>query len=236
MSLGHSNRASHEIRGADQGSPPPTWSKATGGVRRRPRRPAGRGRVRIGDIVAVGAACLLIIGCTLERRHAVLTFFFNDVPPLGGGNSVTAVDSAPTGSAKDGKPAALPLIPHSPYAKKECDRCHPKNVLLIIGKGRQPGFCFQCHEHEAHKTLFASYTYLHGPVVVEGCLDCHNPHSSKYPGLALDPDPALCYRCHVRDVMLELPGHRGWPGGTCLRCHDPHGGNERYFLRAGNEP
>jgi len=86
----------------------------------------------------------------------------------------------------------------------------------------------------------AKYRYVHAPVAVAACSYCHLPHSSVSEHLLgfvgsdkkiyFDVGERLCLRCHrKKDVITEkhpIPADK-----PCLDCHQPHGGEDPYFLR-----
>ncbi|PIY29104.1 MAG: hypothetical protein CO105_05310 [Comamonadaceae bacterium CG_4_9_14_3_um_filter_60_33] len=100
-----------------------------------------------------------------------------------------------------------------------------------------PALCISCHE----QALFEG-NMVHAPVNTGLCLECHNPHSSNYPGLLKKKPAALCLNCHS-DIEnsehlisgLSTKGHPlgnirenvedpKRPGKTfyCASCHEPH--------------
>ena len=114
---------------------------------------------------------------------------------------------------------------HPPYAEKRCNDCHDKN--------KESGFvveadklCAHCHKG------FPTGQFIHGPVAVGACLKCHVPHSSKEPALLVRPKGEVCNVCHLE--MRTAPGLHKTAAArelACVDCHDPHAGNNRYFLK-----
>jgi predicted CXXCH cytochrome family protein len=114
---------------------------------------------------------------------------------------------------------------HPPYVEKRCNDCHDKN--------KESGFvveadklCVHCH------TGFPSGEFVHGPVAVGACLKCHVPHSSKYPSLLVRPRTEVCSICHTEPrAAMGLHKTAISKEIACVDCHNPHAGNDRYFLR-----
>ncbi len=88
--------------------------------------------------------------------------------------------------------------------------------------------CFECHL-ETKKLL--KKDVLHKPVNDGACIECHNPHTSRYGGLLNDSPETLCYRCHDKDDGFSgSVVHRPVEEGGCLICHDPHASNYDVLL------
>jgi predicted CXXCH cytochrome family protein len=180
------------------------------------------------------AAYLSLFGCSPSVRHEVLTFLFDGVPQPGM-EEETEQEISPQyfGKPREGVAIRRPkMLFHRPYREHQCDRCHPKERSLYLGEGfDRRGLCFTCHEHAALKTTLESLPFHHGPVAARNCLACHDAHESIYQKLLAAPDPDLCYRCHEPESIVASGSHGEWTDGTCLPCHDPHGGSDRFFLR-----
>lgn len=179
----------------------------------------------------VAIAVLSQVACTRERSHEILTIFFDGVPPLDAPRkraeriSGQFISEAQTGSA----PRRLEMVQHAPYQKEECARCHPRELSFSLDEDfDRRGRCFNCHEHSAFKAKLDGYAYVHGPVAIRNCLACHDAHESRFPSLLVEAEPRLCFECHDRDAILSTDAHRGVD--SCVRCHNPHGGDGRYFL------
>ncbi len=73
--------------------------------------------------------------------------------------------------------------------------------------------------------LFAK-SRLHWPVADQrGCVNCHNPHASKYPKLVRAEGAQLCRGCHADTLqrIATMPvKHAPVDGGNCSACHSPH--------------
>ena len=114
---------------------------------------------------------------------------------------------------------------HPPYAEKRCGDCHDKN--------KESGFVVEADKLCAHcHTGFPKCEYVHGPVAVGACLKCHVPHSSKNPSLLVKPRSEICNVCHTEPrAAMGLHKIAMSREITCVDCHNPHAGNDRYFLR-----
>jgi predicted CXXCH cytochrome family protein len=114
---------------------------------------------------------------------------------------------------------------HPPYEEKRCNDCHDKNT--------ESGFvvpaadlCAHCHKG------FPTGRFLHGPAAVGGCLKCHLPHTSQNPSLLVKPKGDVCGICHTEArATQQLHNTMKTRGLVCTDCHDPHGGNDHFFLR-----
>lgn len=74
---------------------------------------------------------------------------------------------------------------------------------------------------------------LHYPFGEGECASCHNEQSL---GNMLEPQPALCYMCHVDLAESYNYLHGPVAGGYCSACHDPHRStNEKLLRYAGDE-
>jgi predicted CXXCH cytochrome family protein len=66
---------------------------------------------------------------------------------------------------------------------------------------------------------------------VGACLACHLPHESRYEGLLKSNVPQLCIDCHTTWDKRDVKAHS--KGKMCTQCHNPHAGNNRFFLEEG---
>lgn len=89
------------------------------------------------------------------------------------------------------------------------------------------------------------YEYLHGPAAAGECAVCHKAEKdnlqihSENPEKFLDftfplKDKQVCFMCHSDQINGDYV-HFPVMEGDCLSCHDPHGGNNRYFISGANE-
>jgi predicted CXXCH cytochrome family protein len=124
---------------------------------------------------------------------------------------------------------------HKPVAERKCNSCHTPH-LAAGGKltlGEANAVCIKCHEDKLQFYLFTP----HGQAAVRAgqsqCLNCHEVHSSNYPGLLRHEPYRICQACHsdrtphhfLVDADVEdkkLP---------CGSCHNPHGSETQYYLK-----
>ena len=176
---------------------------------------------------------LMLTGCNKHARYQVLNTLFDGVPHP---------DEALTGEAAADLEAPLdeqgrlkrlrPLTiryrhPSGGSAAGECSLCHGDTKALVI-----PGkdMCVKCHSQVKEKRAF-----IHGPAVLD-CIVCHDPHESKVRSLLKVMGNELCFACHYRQNREEAykdEAHKEVEGQEflCLDCHDPHGGNDRFFVK-----
>jgi predicted CXXCH cytochrome family protein len=65
---------------------------------------------------------------------------------------------------------------------------------------------------------------MHGPVAVNACNFCHNPHSSKLPALLKAAPAKLCMQCHGPTGLSQGTVAHADAESNCLDCHSGHGG------------
>jgi predicted CXXCH cytochrome family protein len=100
---------------------------------------------------------------------------------------------------------------HAPVKAGTCEKCHRSGGKLLIPINRD--FCFICHQ----RATFAR-PVVHDPVQKARCLDCHDPHGSRY------------VRLLKGNYTLDLEVRRGGREyGFCLSCHE----RGRLFDRTG---
>ncbi|MEN8118801.1 MAG: cytochrome c3 family protein [Bacteroidota bacterium] len=105
-----------------------------------------------------------------------------------------------------------------------CIECHNPHG----GENRympEKGSCYKCHEKYNEK-----FSYLHGPVAGEYCTTCHSPHMTKTKKLLIMQGSSLCLNCHNKELIFESDHHKN-VDKTCIDCHDPHGGEDRLFIK-----
>ncbi len=149
---------------------------------------------------------------------------------------------------------------HAPSVNFLCTECHTGKSgefnLQDEGKSKYlmpdpiMNRCFSCHEGVKEKWF--SNTSEHGPLRSGRCNKCHNPHSSAYEFHLRKPIWDLCTTCHAEKATgkhvigsFVFGRNRGShptrgrddpsrPGRklVCSSCHNPHGSNGIYLLRA----
>ncbi len=213
-----------------------------------PSRLAASVRLALGGLL-IGS--VVLIGCSEQTRHKVLSFFFDGVPAPGtdpGEEPITGewgellspdspeyqrikAERQARQVAQAGAPGAATaaaLASHVPYRDRNCAGCHrPELVGLPIEADAT--LCSTCHADHTH---FPPGAWVHGPTALGKCGLCHEPHESAYAHLLTEPMPKLCLDCHVDPKLLEQPYHRAAAAGQalCTRCHDPHMAANRLLL------
>jgi predicted CXXCH cytochrome family protein len=123
---------------------------------------------------------------------------------------------------------AILSVMHEPFQQNRCDACHTsqdafQNISIPTDEA-----CMSCHA-----TVKEAWPFLHGPVAVNECLWCHDPHRSTVPSLLRHPAARLCRECHTQELLNPgVPEHLDL-ASDCLQCHMGHGGTDRYFLKPG---
>lgn len=168
---------------------------------------------------------MFFMNCREDKKHDVLTFFFDGVPPLGQEKQVNA-DFRATAQAPEGPVWYV----HEP--RKDCTNCHDRNRQRVSYPQTYlnapiPKLCYNCHTD-----FTSSGKYVHGPVAVGQCLFCHNPHASKIKYLLLEPEPVLCFKCHDQFSIELIPAHVSKQMTMCTNCHNPHSSSTRALLKA----
>ncbi len=180
---------------------------------------------------------LMPIGCNQATRYKILTFFFEGVPPPGSRERAAAIakkkaqeDSSDDPVAKD-KPVRVARQTdssrHAPI--KYCNKCHRGTMRK---RKRQlikpvPDLCYSCHKQDYTRSV-----YVHAPVRIGDCLECHTHHQSGFIHLQKAAQPALCYQCHLQQDMNTIPGHQESQDVICTKCHNPHSSSEKKLLRS----
>lgn len=188
-------------------------------------------------IVLTGSAFLVFItffsaSCDEVKRHEILTFFFDGVPPIGYEDSDRDLFSDKAGMQD--KQIENEVVWYAHKARKQCDSCHLKSkssqwaVPEFVAE--VPQLCYQCHDDTT-----AADNYVHGPVAVGQCLLCHDPHRAKNKQLLKKPQPELCFQCHNNVQVGKIPGHADDMEGTCTKCHDPHSSSVKAMLKVDPE-
>lgn len=197
----------------------------------------GKRWVLFRGLIALPVCLLGLCACDPVTRHQTLSTLFDGVPSLPPTEVICRDELAKVAAAglsgADLKPS-LPgtkevptLINHTPYAEKRCPDCHG------VDKDKQGGLvvprlelCAVCHPDFLHGT------FQHGPAAVGDCLACHQPHSSINPALLVVDKKVLCSRCHREERLAQGMHDRFRDKGIgCIECHDPHAGDDRFFLK-----
>lgn len=136
---------------------------------------------------------------------------------------------------------------HGPVGTYSCGFCHaskgsPKHAVPRKGAD----LCYECHSDMAAQ--FKKKKLLHGPVEAGMCDACHDPHGSPNESQLHKPINELCLSCHghIRNqthVIRTVSGQSHPLSGkqdpakkgsgremSCISCHNPHGGEVRYYF------
>jgi len=194
---------------------------------------AGRHRWHLG--FAILAAGLLGAACAESTRYRVLTVFFEGVPVPGQEEILAYVPDgmvAETTPDDEGEPqrrlriaSAGEVRYHPPYSQFRCHACHAPDGGMVK-RTPQEGLCGQCHD------IPQSLRYAHGPVAVSDCLFCHHHHRGDFPKMLRYDTRTTCLRCHRQDDLTTGTHHVPDDTRTCTDCHNPHGGDNRFFLKS----
>ncbi len=180
-------------------------------------------------LIITGLVC--IVSCDKAKKHRVLTFFFDGVPPLWDPNAIQDPNSKAL-PVTAGRRRAAAGSDHG-WTKEDCSICHGEKADYSSSSklaSQVPGLCYQCHEDES-----MSQRYMHGPVAKGDCLFCHDPHRSGHQYLLNYSAPELCLRCHNREA-LEAIDHLVEPiYSKCLECHAGHSSPGRFLLRSNQQ-
>jgi len=186
----------------------------------------------------------LSLACSRTTQHRVLSFFFDGVPEPGGARDTAGASAGGQGSATVEPRLTAPprqYYAHTPYRENRCGGCHDSTSGQLI-RAVAEGLCLTCHSK-----LTADARFVHGPVAVDDCTACHHFHGSAFPNLLLFDPVATCLNCHDRvdlsagdcEYQSLAPTLTGVVADAapdvrnCVECHDPHVGNNRYFLKKG---
>jgi predicted CXXCH cytochrome family protein len=171
---------------------------------------------------------IFVLSCNEIERHHVLTFFFDGVPPLG----QEGLQEKTTGSVLseiEKTPSESLWYVHEP--RKDCTNCHDFSRQQMIStetylRTPLPQLCYKCHTNYT-----VSAPYVHGPVAVGQCLQCHTPHKSRIKHLLTEKEPELCYKCHDLYAIELISGHLTKQMSMCTNCHNPHAGSTKALLK-----
>lgn len=163
---------------------------------------------------------MLIFGCDKAKRHKVLTFFFDGVPPL----ELAYLDP----NSPDYLERVAEIQKKTRASRHESGRtcsggCHTDGILIKP----VPVLCYDCHDDYSKQTI-----HVHGPVVVGDCLFCHDPHASPNLHLLKKPIPDMCFICHDQVAVRLIEGHDDERYADCTSCHSGHGSNTRGLLKS----
>ncbi len=177
--------------------------------------------------VAVAAGLFLAAGC----GPVATSLLFDGVPPPPPPEAYCSGWLADKERAARGDvaPVTAPVVKgsvHAPYKEKRCTDCHDtgKQRGLILPPNK---LCFSCHDDVVNGS-----TFVHAPAATGDCLACHRPHDSSFSALLKAEKAEICLTCHGEKRLAGgLHGKVAAAGVVCSDCHDPHAGDNRYFLK-----
>jgi DmsE family decaheme c-type cytochrome len=119
--------------------------------------------------------------------------------------------------------------------KMDCASCHNAHGApgeKLLGEGSVNETCTSCHVEKR-----GPFLWEHSPAA-ESCMNCHDPHGSRSPGMLATPMPRLCQQCHIaveHPSAPQTPSARFVMGRQCSNCHVAvHGSNHpsgAWFVR-----
>jgi predicted CXXCH cytochrome family protein len=87
-----------------------------------------------------------------------------------------------------------------------------------------------CVTAECHGDT-AGHEFIHGPLNLNQCEPCHIPIGGRHEFRAAATGPDLCRTCH--DIEPDMKVVHGPFQADCTLCHNPHGGENRLFVKGG---
>ncbi|MGK2945090.1 MAG: cytochrome c3 family protein [Desulfuromonadales bacterium] len=136
---------------------------------------------------------------------------------------------------------------HGPLHLGGCTLCHNphgENHRYQLWAEGSLALCITCHGDKQNLVSKKDRVpYVHGILLGEGCVACHNPHASDQEFMLHKPINTLCLGCHSRQSKFSsghpVPRHpvagsaeHLRPGRelSCSSCHNPHGSSHKYML------
>lgn len=72
---------------------------------------------------------------------------------------------------------------------------------------------------------------VHAPVATGQCSFCHEAHESTVAALLNRPVGELCAKCRPAAQLKLVKDHTNPGNADCVRCHDPHRGEQWKLVR-----
>jgi predicted CXXCH cytochrome family protein len=205
-----------------------------------PRYRRGTARVSVCHsafvVTTTAVAILITAACSRESRHQVLVYLYDGVPPLDADRMEPASgpeEEGTTQAAGADPSVAKPkkdIYTHPHYWENRCGSCHNAGGRLL--RPVREGLCSSCHFQKPSEKK----KHLHGPAATNDCLVCHRYHRSKYEKILVADAQTLCSYCHTTEELTQDKHHKTMDKERCVACHDPHGGDDRFFLLPGVVP
>ena len=174
-------------------------------------------------LILLAVTLVLCVSCDRYARYQALSFVFDGVPHP---DDPPLISDTMTPQRR--VPGKVYQHPEGVDKRNKCAICHGS-----ISKMEMPpaDICLVCHSEVVKANFF-----IHGPAAIN-CVACHDVHKSDKKTLVRKTDPELCFDCHYTknsQNMYEPDGHQTLREGSmvCLPCHDPHGGRDRFFIKA----
>lgn len=113
---------------------------------------------------------------------------------------------------------AAPAAPAVPAAKP---------AAKSTGEIKLGGSCVtaECHANMKNNK------FTHGPLNMGQCEPCHIAQNNRHEFKAAADGRALCLTCHQSEEKKKVV-HKPF-SSDCSVCHNPHGGDNRYFVKGG---
>ena len=185
-----------------------------------------------GKIFWIVCAISVICGCDPLTAHKITTTIFDGVPSMPPAeqycqeyHEMKLAEERDAAQKQKMAELSASASTHPPFASKRCEGCHDKSKEsgLILPKQQ---LCFACHPD------ITKGAYVHGPAATGSCLECHEPHSSRFTSLLKAEKSMICGTCHKETRLAEsMHNNVAAKGMYCTDCHDPHAGNFKYFLK-----
>lgn len=117
----------------------------------------------------------------------------------------------------------------SPWSEDEPLRFTVDNVREISI------LCYTCHPSVEKEVT--TLPFVHGPLGMGACNQCHDPHASKWPKLLENEPTLLCAFCHdMQDILSRPVVHGVLKDKGCIACHHPHASSHpRQLTNTGND-
>ena len=182
----------------------------------------------VGLVLLISLA-VFVVSCDQTRRYEIMTFFFDGIESSKPEGFENGLFDPNAGLAQEAQAPVWYI--HEPV--EDCTNCHdtqrqsksPGQAYLIAPV---PKLCYNCHDDRT-----VSARFVHGPVAVGECLECHDHHKSRVKHLLKKAEPNVCYLCHDADAIAAIPTHSTGQPSACTDCHNPHVSSERPLLKEG---
>lgn len=144
---------------------------------------------------------------------------------------------------------------HGPAGTFSCAYCHAlQSSPKYATPKREVALCGECHVETMKK--IKAWKLRHGPVDAGMCEICHDSHGSATFGHLKMPVNTLCLSCHEKisqEPHVNPSAFAGSAAGhplsgkpdigpkgngreiSCVSCHEPHGGDYRYYFQNNKE-